>query len=365
MEQAIKNWDRGLITIILILTLAGSLFFYDASIIPSIQIYNNPHHYFYDFLLKNVLTGLLIFFLFSFMSWRWLKKSSNYFLALIIIMMLLSFLSIFHLPGQASARWFHLGVFNLQPSEFLKFFLILFFSFFYISLGRQLKKRSERVWVAVAILAVISLIVFLQPALSNLLILWAGVIAGIISLRPSWRDLMPFFVLILIFVVVGISFWGYRLARLKAKFFSHNSASSAINFQQRQTELAIGSGGLFGKGLAGSQIKLIGIPLMLTDSIFAVYAEEFGFVGSILMIGSFLYLIGRIFYRGLNVASDEKKFFAFGIGTWLSIQIFIHIASNSGLLAATGVPLPFFSDGASSQIAIMMALGVINNLEKS
>jgi cell division protein FtsW (lipid II flippase) len=100
---------------------------------------------------------------------------------------------------------------------------------------------------------------------------------------------------------------------------------------------------------------------MISDNIFSIYAEEFGFIGSIFLIFVFLILIFRIFNIGINNKNDSQKFFIFAIGCWLSSQVFIHIISN--LLITTGVPLPFFSYGPSSQLALMVSLGIINSLK--
>jgi cell division protein FtsW (lipid II flippase) len=152
--------------------------------------------------------------------------------------------------------------------------------------------------------------------------------------------------------------WSYRLERIKNIF---NFDEKNIGYQLKQSRLAIGSGGILGKGLGKSEVKLIHLPLMISDNIFSIYAEEFGFIGSIFLIFVFLILIFRIFNIGINNKNDSQKFFIFAIGCWLSSQVFIHIISN--LLITTGVPLPFFSYGPSSQLALMVSLGIINSLK--
>jgi cell division protein FtsW len=358
-----RQFDSALLFFIILFTVFGSFFFYGASAIVSDKLYHNPYRYFFDFFIKNVFLGFICFFIASIIRWKSWKKLSLIALIIVFVLLLLSFLPTFKLPGQQTARWFAFNGFSFQPSEFLKFFLILWLSFFFFDLRREFKNRFSGSLVLIFILVIFSVVIFLQPTLTNLLILWIGIFGGLVSQKPSFKEFLPFFIVLLIFVIVGFQFWGYRIERIKAKLFGADSRG--LSFQEQQTRLAIGSGGLFGKGLGGSQLKLVGIPLMLSDSIFSVYAEETGFFGSLLFILFYLAFVIRIIFIGARMQSDEKKFFAFAFASWLSAQAFLHIASNTGFGVITGVPLPFFSYGASSQLAIMLGLGVINSLSRS
>lgn len=358
-----NRFDTVLLSLIILLIIIGSFFFYGASVIISDKLYHNPYRYFSEFFLKNVLLGFSFFLIAAAVNWKSWKRLSLVALIIILVLLLLSFLPTFRLPGQPTARWFSFNGFSFQPSEFLKLFLLLWLSFFYLDLRREFKNRFSGSLILIFILGIFSLIIFLQPTLTNLLILWAGILGGLASQKPSFKELLPFFILLLIFVIIGFQFWGYRIERIKAKLFG--SDRKGLNFQVQQTKLAIGSGGLWGKGLGESQIKLVGIPLMLSDSIFAVYAEETGFLGSFVLVLLYFALILRIIFKGVAVQSEEKRFFAFAFASWFSVQTFLHMASNAGFGVTTGVPLPFFSYGASSQLAIMLGLGVINSLSRS
>jgi cell division protein FtsW len=362
MSIFLKKYDKNLLLIIGILTLWGFINFYNVSIPLSIKNYGTPYKYLWEFLLKSIILASLTFLLFSSFKWKTLKKMAFPLFAVSFLFVLLAFLPGFTPAGQTTHRWFNLTNFSFQPTEFLKLALLLWLAFLLPRLQKEFKSPYERSAVLIIIIGVISILILLQPALSNLLIIWATVGIGYLSLKPTLKELTPLFAVLLIFVISSF-FWSYRLQRL-VSFFTQNIPEK-IGFQQEQSKLAIGSGGLWGKGMGNSKVKLIGLPLMINDSIFAIFAEETGFIGSVVLILLFVALILTVVKNVLSISSNEKKFFIYGIATWISFQAFIHIASNIGIIPTTGVPLPFFSDGSSSQIALMAALGIINNIRNS
>jgi cell division protein FtsW len=336
---------------VIFLSLLGLFFFYGASLTYSEKQFGNQFYYFKRFLIGNFLLGFLAFFLFSFLDWKTLRKLVLIFFVLNIILTIIAFVPKFRLPGQPTARWFYFKGFSLQPSEFLKLTTLLFVSFIIPFLKRR-KSKDYIILLIFAILFVLFLI-YNQPALASLLILTVGLLGGFLATNLK----TPIVILssLIIFFILFSFLWGYRVERVK-------SFLKKEGFQASQTRLAIGSGGIFGKGIGKSELKLIGIPLLITDSIFAVYAEETGFIGSLLLIFLFLILIYGIFSIGKKETSDDKKFFVYGVGCWISIQAFLHIASNLAFIPPVGVALPFFSYGPSSQISIMIALGIINRI---
>lgn len=358
-----KKWDTNLLIILAVLTVWGLVNFYSAALPLSQKNFGNQYHFLLQFFIKNVILGTLAFFVFTFFSWSTLRRLSFFLFLLSVVALLLAFSPAFRPADQTTARWLDLKFISFQPSEFIKLTLLLWLSFLLPQLQKVFKAPHQRSLTLLAVIGLVSVLIYLQPALSNLLIIWATIFAGYLSLKPTLRELSPFILLVVIFLVVS-PLWSYRLQRILAHF-ERGYTQSEINFQKEQTKLAVGSGGILGRGVGKSKVKLIGIPLMITDSIFAIYAEETGFVGSILLIAVLLTLVLLIIKKPDNFSSSEKKFFAYGCATWICAQAFIHIASNVGLIPTTGVPLPFFSYGPSSQIALMSALGILANLENS
>jgi cell division protein FtsW len=348
------KFDLYLITLICLLYLIGSFIAYEITL-ANLDNISGGLNTFYKYLLLNIFFPILGFIFFSLIKWRIIKRLAPILLFLSMLFLILAFIPIFKLPGQTTARWFKLGFISFQPAEFIKFSALLFLAF----LVPLFIKDKTYFWISIFIIGLISFLIFIQPALSNLIIFLVSISAGLLSVRYSNKYLLVLFMIMIL--IIGLSFsQEYRIKRILGII---KGDEKGIAFQLKQTRLAISSGGLFGKGLGNSEFKIIGIPLMLTDSIFAIYAEETGFIGSLILISLILLLVLRIFAKAHKITDEEKKFFCYGVGCWISIQAFIHIISN--VFLTTGVPLPFISYGPSSQLAIMSALGIINNIENS
>ncbi|GIW66354.1 MAG: stage V sporulation protein E [Candidatus Parcubacteria bacterium] len=345
--------DYQLVFLVFLLSFLGLYFFYGVSLPYSTKNFNEPLYYFKKFLIFNFIFPIFMFFLGYLMNWLFLLRISKIIFLINLLFLILPFIDFFKLPNQNTARWFYFNGFSFQPSEFMKFSLILFLT----AILPLIKKDKSYFYVSLLIIFLVSLIVYLQPALSTILILLSGVIGGFMTINLRVKYFIIFFIIILSFVLLAF-LWSYRAERIISIFKNDDKKSG---FQLSQSKLAIGSGGLLGKGLGNSELKLIGLPLMISDNIFAIYAEETGFIGSIMLILVFVFLILRILYLGYSNRDESKKFFSVGIACWLSSQIFIHLMAN--LVITTGVPLPFFSYGPSSQIALMTALGIISKFK--
>jgi cell division protein FtsW (lipid II flippase) len=346
--------DYQLLILIIIFNIIGLSFFYSVSLPYSSKYFNDPLYYFKKYLIFNIIIPFLFFVLTAyFVSWSFLKNISKFIFFINLIFLILPFFNFFKLPYQETARWFYFYGFSFQPSEFMKLSMLLFLS----SVLPLFKRSSEYFYISLILILIVSLIIYFQPALSNLLIFLSALIGAFISLNFDFKKLTIIFFLIII--LVAFSFlWSYRSERIKNLI---KGDEQNISFQLKQSRLAIGSGGIMGKGLGNSELKLIGLPLMISDNIFAIFAEETGFVGSLILIVSFLFLIFKILFKAFYLKDDSQKFFSTGVACWLSAQVFIHLMAN--LIIPTGVPLPFFSYGPSSQLSLMIALAIIVNFK--
>jgi cell division protein FtsW len=156
----------------------------------------------------------------------------------------------------------------------------------------------------------------------------------------------------------------YRMKRLMV-FLNPNSDPMGIGFQIKQSMIAIGSGGIFGLGLGMSKQKFGFLPASMTDSIFAVLAEETGFLGCIILIGLFLTFLWRGFKIGKKCQDKFLKLMAIGITSWILIQTLINIGSMMRLFPLTGIPLPFFSYGGSAIMVELIGVGILFNISKN
>jgi cell division protein FtsW len=348
-----------------ILSLIGLIIFFSASYFFSLKNFDNPYFYFFRFLTKITFGGLVFFLLGNFLAKNVnrYKKIIIFFFFLFYFSIFLGFLPQFKLPGATASRWVNLGPFSFQPSEIIKPLAILFFAFLFSSLGKF--SLAQKILFFILSSLALLLPIYFQPSLSNVMIILGSIFMVFASFLKSNKELLSIILVVLILGLVLIligSFWGYRKERF-ISFLTKGKVFEEKYFQVEQSILAISSGGFKGKGLGKSEIKIIGLPQMLTDSIFAIYAEETGFRGSVALIILFFWLIFWIILLGIRSEDQIKKSFALAVAFWLSIQAFLHIASNTGLFVPTGVILPFFSYGASGQLAIYFSLGFISRNE--
>lgn len=367
MKKKLLSLDLPLSILTIILSILGLITFFSASYIYSLKNFQNPYFYFQRFLLRVTFFGFLFFLVGNFLGSRFnnFKKLFLFIFFVLYFFLFLGFLPPFKI--KETARWVNLGFFSFQPSELIKPFAIFFFIFVLSFLKKTTLFHSTIIFIVFSFFLIAP--IYFQPALSNSLIILSSLLAIFLffvfaSPFKYKNNLFSFFLIILFFsVIILASFiWGYRLERIWA-FLTQGELYKERYFQLEQSLLGISSGGLKGKGLGKSEIKILGLPQMLTDSIFVIYAEETGFIGSLIVLFLYFLLILRIILLGIN-ETFEKSAFTLGTAVWLSFQIFLHIASNTGLIVPTGVVLPFFSYGASAQLAIYFSLGIISSFKK-
>tara|TARA_B110000881_G_C18528031_1_gene491396 strand:+ start:200 stop:1327 length:1128 start_codon:yes stop_codon:yes gene_type:complete len=300
-----------------------------------------------------------IFFLaISFIQIRfWNDNSLFIYFFLLLLLFLVKFYGI---ESQGSRRWINLFVINLQPSELMKIGIILFLSNYYhkISLN-DVNKLKYLIYPTLA-LFVPFMLVLTQPDLGTaILILLSGVVITWLA-GVKWKIFVYLSIAATILAPVAISFLKpYQKSRFLT-FLNPDSDPLGAGYQIIQSKIAIGSGGIFGKGfLNGSQAYLNFLPEKHTDFIFTLYSEEFGFLGSIFMIFLYFLIIYRIIRIGTVTRSIFGKLYCFGFATAFFIYVAVNMSMVLGLLPIVGAPLPILSYGGSSMLAIMLGLGIV------
>ncbi len=359
------KFDGVILFLVIVLSVLGILNFFSASYYYSLKNFDNSYFYFLKFLTRTTILGFLLFFLGNFLA----KKIENYrklfilLFALFYCSLFLVFLPNFKLPGSSASRWVNFDFISFQPSEIIKPLSILFLAFLFL----HFKKTDilKKLFLFIIFLFMLLTPIYLQPSLSNVIIIFTSLTTSFLTFLKTKKEifttLLVSFLIFLILVVFSM-FWSYRFERL-VSFFTKGKLYEERHFQLEISQIGIALGGLFGKGLGKSEMKIAGVPQLLTDSIFVVFAEELGFVGSVILILLFLTLILMIILKGIKTKSEIKKPFAFGVGVWLFLQTFLHLGSNIGLIVPTGVVLPFFSYGPSAQLPIYFSLGIISRDE--
>jgi len=265
---------------------------------------------------------------------------------------------------RGSQRWFQLFGFQLAPSELAKLALVAMLAAF-LSQLRSSDLSLQDLYRATAIAAVPGLLVFLQPDLGTSIVLLA-ILVGILVVAGARARHLGVLALTAIVLIFGALQLGlvkdYQIARLTA-FFDPQNDPQRSDYNRTQAEIAIGSGGLLGRGyLKGTQTNLDFVPEQHTDFIFTVIGEEFGFVGAIFVLMLFALLIWRAVRIALLAKDPFGTYLAAGIASMLAIQVFVNVGMTLGIMPITGIPLPFVSYGGSSFLTNCAAVGLLLNI---
>lgn len=379
-----KSKDNSLIVMVLSLLGFGLLMIADSTSVYSTNLYGKP----YRFVLLQVvwiIIGLIFFFAFHHVDYRKLFKFSRF--LFIFNLVALCFLAIAGIMPCSNSlefapcvnganRWFYLnppplpqipfvGVLGFQPGELAKLTIILYLSFQLNlimekeNLGKE-KKDPFKTYMKISIM--LAGLILLEPNMSTAVIVF---FLGTVVYFVSGASLKPLLVSIPIILLLGVVFIvssPYRMDRLKVLISGGDDTESS--YHSKQALVALGSGGFWGVGFGQSKQKYQYLPEVASDSIFAIIGEEFGFIGTVVVIIVYSVLISK----GFKIAkgSDDLlgKLLASGITSWLGIQFLINIASMTKLIPLTGVPIPLISYGGSSMLFSMIGLGILSSIQK-
>ena len=366
MTQAKKGRpDYILFSAIAILILLGIVIIASVSASISQEKFGYPTFYLFRHLLFGILPGILLgLAAYKISLTRW-KKWSAFFLLANLFLMAAVFIPGLGITLKGATRWMNLGFTSLQPAEFLKFSFIIYLAHWLPALRERGKKKIHKTLAGfLIIIGFISFFLYLQKDISTLVIIIAcGILIYFISGTPI-RHTLGIILGGLAALALFIKFEPYRLDRIRV-FFDPYLEPMGIGYQIKQALIAVGSGGIFGRGIGMSLQKFGFLPQAISDSIFAIVGEELGMVGATILIALFVFF----FYLGIKIAKNSNdrfsKMTAIGITFWITLQAFINIASTIGIFPLTGIPLPFFSYGGSHLIAEMIGVGILLNISKN
>ena len=309
---------------------------------------------------SHIVRFFLFFSLFLILSFFrikfWFQTST---LIYLIILLLLLGVKYFGITSSGSQRWINFYFINLQPSELMKIGLILFLAKYYHRTPTSEVNRIKYLFLPFLALFVPVLLVITQPDLGTSILIAAG---GIVVVWLAGVNIKFFGYAALSFAALAplaISFLKpYQKARILT-FLNPDRDPLGAGYQIIQSKIAIGSGGLFGKGfLNGSQSYLDFLPEKHTDFIFTLFSEEFGFVGSVFILLLYSVIIYRIVKIGDITRSNFGKLYCYGFSTAFFIYVAVNMGMVLGLLPIVGAPLPIMSYGGSSMLSIMFGLGI-------
>ena len=300
----------------------------------------------------------IMFFVVSFVQIRFWHSQS--YLIYIVFFILLLGVKYFGLTSSGSTRWLDLYFMNLQPSELMKIGLILFLAKYYHRISIENINSVRYLFLPVSALIAPLILVATQPDLGTSILIGAGgvVVAWLAGVRVKFFAITG--IVLLALLPVAISFLKpYQKSRILT-FLNPERDPLGAGYQIIQSKIAIGSGGLFGKGfLKGSQSYLDYLPEKHTDFIFTLFSEEFGFFGSLFILLLYALIISRIIKIGNLTRSNFGKLYCYSFATAFFLYVVVNMMMVLGLLPIVGSPLPIMSYGGSSMMAIMFGLGIV------
>ncbi len=358
VERSLKRIDWILVFFILPILLAG-LF-----TMKSFAVTETTGNFF-DRQIIWVCVSFVVFFVFSFIDFRFLKRTDVLVWMFVIHAVILIALFIVGNVSRGAQSWFDLGFFSFQPADTMKLVLVLILAKYFSR--RHVEIRDiKHIFISGLYAFVPMVLVLLQPDFGSAMILffiWLGMVlvSGISKTHLS-----------LVFVAGAIAFallWmfafaPYQKARI-SNFLNPLADIHNTGYNVDQAVVAVGSGQIFGKGLGfGTQSRLQFLPEAQTDFIYAAFAEEWGFVGSLLVLILYCLIIYRILHFAVLGAGNFEILFAMGIAIFFMSHILINIGMNLGIMPVTGIPLPFISYGGSHLVTEFAALGILMSMRK-
>jgi len=350
-----KNYDERvyIFTITILLILIGTLYIYNVGSIQA-QRWHKPDYYYFLKQFYAILIGMVLLILAYNIPVNFYRKivPALYFITLFLLMSVFFFSAV-----NGSHRWIKLPFINFQPSEFAKFVSIVY-------LAHYLDKKSEKIsdffkgfLPAMILLGLLSALILIEPDYgTSFLIMCISIILMFVG-GASIKHILGIIAFSIPPAVV-LLLSGYHRERLLS-FLDPWSYYHGAGYQLIQSLIAIGSGGFFGKGFGNSIQKLYFLPEAHTDFIFSIISEEFGFLGSLIVVTIILLLFLEIKRVALNESDKFKRLLCFGIGLVFVVQTIIHLFVTTGLFPTKGIALPFISYGGSSVMISLFMIGVV------
>ncbi len=354
--------DYQLAIVAFILIILGLVLISSASVVISYTLFGTTTYYLYRQIIA-VIIGLIIWLLFQNIDYHFWKKWAFPLLIVTTVLLIAVFVPGLGVAFGGAKRWVDFRLFSIQPAEICKLSFILYLALWFEKKGEGIKSFTYGLMPFIVLSLILAILIIAQPDMGTMFVII--MVGGIMFFAAGGRISH-----VLLMVSGGFaSLWAlikiapYRLARLTV-WLNPKSDTQGIGYHINQALLAVGSGGLLGVGFGLSRQKYNYLPEVVGDSIFAIIAEELGFIKSVIIILLFLFLA----YRGFKIARQAPDMFgrlvATGITAWLVFQAIINIGAMLSILPLTGIPLPFISYGGTSLVVSLAAIGILMNISK-
>lgn len=356
-----RSGDRVFFVLVLTLSLAGLAIFSSAALGLLARQNSTITRDILDQVVLGLGLGLVALFVCQAVPIALLKRSAPWVYGLTLLGTALVFVPGLGTSANGATRWINIGFTTVQPAEFLKIGVVLMLAWWLSQHAKQLKNIKYGLAAFLAIIGVPAILLLLQPNTSTTLLIGATGAAMYYAAGAPLRDFAILIALTILALGLVVAVRPYALARVKT-FIDPSANSLSAGYQIQQSLIAVGSGGLLGQGFGQGVQKFNYLPEPDGDSVFAVFAEEWGFLGSVVLLA----LYGGLAARGLAIAADSRELFggliALGFSVLIAIQAFINMCAMIGIIPLTGLPLPFVSHGGTALMATLMMCGLILNV---
>ena len=359
--------DSVLLLVVALLLLIGIIAVFSASIMESrVNFDGNAYGYFTRQLLYGLIGGVIFGFILYRIPFDVLRKYSVLFFLASLVFAIMVFVPGIGIEQNATNRWVNLGLFTFQPSELIKLCFVIYLAAWIEKHQKNIKNR-EVLLPFLTLLGLLAFLLILQPDFSTLILI--AVISGVIYFVAGapWKYIIGLSALGGIVSLIVVSTVSYRLNRVITFLDScENTDTLGVGYHICRAFTAIGSGQWTGVGITQGiqQQGPASLPEAMNDSIFAVWANETGFVGACFLIILVLLLLWRSLIIAQRSQSQFTAFIAVGVAVWIFIQAMINIGSVLNLIPFTGIPLPYISYGSSSLVTVLGATGLLLHISK-
>jgi len=356
--------DYILIILFGLILIFGLVVLTSASSATGFEKFNDSYFFIKQQLLHGFLPGIILLMLTATINYKKWKKFIMPLFGISVVLLISVFLPGIGAEYGGAKSWINLGSLSFQPSELVKLTFLLYLC---IWLSRRDKKDIQHFSTGflsfIFILLIISVLMALQPDIGTLFVILCTSIIVYFAAGAKFSHLLAIAAGGAGLILLLIKLSPYRAARVTT-FLHPELDPQGIGYHINQAFLAIGSGGLFGRGFGHSRQKFQYLPEVTGDSIFAIICEELGYLFALLLIVLFILLFFRILKIAEKCADPFGRLVAIGIGSWFVVQAFINISAMIGLAPLTGIPLPFVSHGGTALAIGMAAFGIIINISR-
>ncbi|HWC57850.1 MAG TPA: putative lipid II flippase FtsW [Candidatus Paceibacterota bacterium] len=361
----LKPFDRYFFGIIALITVVGLFSFVSASL----GILARNEKEFYGVLFNQIVLGFvggyIGLWIVAHIPYTFWKRYAFYIFVGTLVLTILVFVPHLGFAHGGAQRWLSLGPLSFQPAEFLKIGFIIYFATWLAWTQKKHKEGTSKlkVMTPLILLGIVAAVLLKQPDTKSLILITIAACSMFFVSGVSWKKVL---------IVIGIGAVGiiavafvrpYVMQRIKTYLKPSNDPQGS-SYQLQQSLIAIGSGGIFGRGLGQSVQKFNYLPEPQGDSIFAVIGEEFGFIGSCVLVVLYIFLTIRGYKIAMQAPDNFSQYLVVGIMTLIIAQSFLNIASLVGLFPLTGVPLVFISHGGTSLFITLCAIGIVLNVSR-